>query len=441
MSLLERFFGREDEVDRSREPTFAAAGEDFASTDAYPEWFRDFVIGPKSAAGKIVTPATAMRLSAVFAAVNLRGGTLAQCPMKICKVTYSRKRGEVREPDPKHPLYRILHDQPNPIQTSMDFVQMLQMHADLRGAGYARIVRDGAGRVMELWPMHPARTQLLVAQDGRTAFYDWLDPRTNKKIRLAQREVFHLRGLSDDLWQSLSRVQMAKERLGISMAAEEYSGKLLANDARPSVVLKHPKKIGEDNLKRLRDQWGEAYGGSAKAGKTAILEEGMEVQLMQMTNRDAQFIELLNLGVKDIARFFDVPGFLIGDDGKTATYASALQAVLMFEKFTMAEIARNWELTVKRDLLREDEREKWYAEVELQALQRGDFAQRMEGYQRSVGGPWMLANEARRSEGLSPVDGGDKLYPAPSAKASPSQEPSAPGGAEEPEEPLQEEDE
>lgn len=406
MYPFDRWFGTASPEEQREEPTIGAAGSpsDFASTDAYPEWFRDYVVGPKSNAGKIVTPSSAMRVSAVFASVQLRAGTLAQCPCQVFK--RGRKGSDDRKPDPSHPLYTILHDQPNPWQTSMDFFQMLQMHVDLRGNGYAKIIRDGAGRVVQLIPMY--RVTPLRAKDG-SLFYDYWDPLLNKRVRLPQREVFHLRGLSDDPASllGLSRISLAKERLGINMAAEEYSAKLLSRGAIPFVVLRHPKKVAD--TARLKEQWGNVYGGSSNAGGTAILEEGMEMQIMQMTNRDSQFLEMMQFGVKDIARFFDVPGFLIGDDGKSATYASAEQAVMMFEKFTMSEIARNWELTIRRDLLREDEREKWFAEVVLQALQRGDFATRMEGYQRSVGGPWMTPDEARKLENYPKIPGGDKL--------------------------------
>lgn len=406
MSLLDRFFGRDDDaVSDRREPTIGAASEDFASTDSYPEWFREYVLGPKTSSGKSVTPKTAMRQSAVFAAVNLRSGTLAQCPFVVFK-RVGRAGSDQRRPDPDHPLHQLLTLAPNGWQTIMDFVQMLQMHCDLRGNGYARIIRDGAGRVVELIPMQ--NVTVLIANDG-SLFYDWRNPRTGKMLRLPQREVFHLRSLTDDGYIGMSRVTASKETVGTMIAAQEYTGRMLSRDARPSVAVKHPKKIGEDTLKRLKTQWEATYGGSENAGKTAILEEGMEVQVIQMTNRESQFLELINASIRDIARFYDVPGFLIGDDSKTTTFASAEQAVQMFEKFTMAKIARNWELTIRRDLLRADERKKWSVEVSLQALTRGDFRTRTEGYARAVGGPYMLANEARRLENMPDVPGGDVL--------------------------------
>jgi HK97 family phage portal protein len=419
------WFVNDEEPEERREPTFSAGpSSDFASTDAYPDWFREYAVGPKSLAGKIVTPTTAMRQSAVFASVNLRGGTLAQCPFCVYK-RVGRKGSDERRPDTDHPLSLLLTLQPNGWQTIMDFVQMMQMHVDLRGNAYAQIIRDGAGRVIGLIPMRPTEVTVLRGSDG-TFFYDWRSSRTGKKIRLAQREVMHLRGPSEDGELGLSRIAAAKETIGISAAAEEYSAKLLARDARPSVVIKHPKKVGD--VARFREQWNSVYGGSENAGRAAILEEGMEIQVMQMTNRDAQFIERINASIRDIARFFDVPGFLIGDDSKTTTFASAEQAVQMFEKFTMAEIARNWELTIRRDLLRPDERKKWTVEVSLQALQRGDFKTRTEGYQRAVGGPWMVANEARALENMPPVEGGDKLNnaagaPSPDDQANQSPEP------------------
>jgi HK97 family phage portal protein len=391
-------------VAERREPAFGAAGQ-VSSTDRPDEWFFEALGGRKTASGQRVNPSTAMRISAVYAAVQLRAGTLAQCPLFV----YRRRGADERVIDDRHPLYVLLHDQPNPWQTSMDFIQMQQMHVDLRGNAYARIVRDGTGRVTALTPMHPAAVTVLRSDDG-AYFYDWHPPRGGRSVRLPQREVMHLRGMSDDGELGISRITMARERLGITMAAEEYSAKFLANDARPSVAIKHPKTLSEPTGKRLKEQWQQIYGGSSKAGGTAILEEGMEIQTIAMTNRDAQFLELMQFSVKDIARFFDVPGFLIGDDAKVATYASAEQSVLMFEKFTMVEIARNWEQTLRRDVLREDEQEKWFAEFSLQALTRGDFQTRTEGYQRSVGRPWQTVNEARRLENMPPVEGGNDLF-------------------------------
>lgn len=383
------------------------------STLANPaDWLFDALGKTRTASGKAVTPDTALQSSAVFACVRLLSEQIATLPL----LTYRRlpEGGKVRATD--HPIYRLLHDTPNPYQTAVEFREMLSGHLVLRGNAYAVIEFSQRGFPVALWPLHPDKVQVFVAPDGRPAYQ--VRKADDSTYWLLADEMLHLRGLSADGYLGLSPVALAQEAIGVALAAEEHGGRFFSNNAQPGGIVKHPGKLSKEAYERLRTAWSARHEGNENAYKTAILEEGMEWITVGMTSKDAQFIETRQYQVNDIARIFRVPAWMIGGTGDSMTYSNTEQQSLAFVTFSLRPWLVRWEQALFRVLLTEKEQGQYAIEHLVDALLRGDALTRSQALQVQRAGGALTPNEWREIENRNPIEGGD-LMGAPATEPTP----------------------
>jgi len=346
--------------------------------------------------GQVVNELTAMQSSAVHASVRVISETLAGLPLILYKKTDSGK-----ERATGNSLYRILHDQPNPWQTSFEFREMLQTHALLTGAGYAEIVRNGAGRIELLRPLHPRRVRPFKFRDS--VAYEYYEQDGTQRV-LFTGEIFVIRNMmGDDGITPLSMIDVARESMGLSLATEEHGARLFSNDATPSGVLEHPGKLDDDAVKRLRESWDDTHKGSGNAHTTAVLEGGLSYKAISLSNKDSQFIEARRFQVVDIARIYRVPPHMIGDLEKSA-FSNIEQQSLDFIMHTMSAWFRRWEQAVRRDMFVTREKNTLFVEFLVTALLRGDTKTRYEAYSKGILDGWLNRNEVREIEGLNKVE-------------------------------------
>ena len=204
----------------------------------------------RSWAGKSVTERTALQQTAVYACVRIIAETIASLPLHFYKYT-----DEGKEKDYPHPLYLILHDEPNPEMTAFVFRETLVSHLLLWGNAYAQIIRNGKGEILSLYPLLPNGMTVERSDLTDEIFYTYMDTK-GRMFRLAPSEVLHIPGLGFDGLIGYSPIAMTKNAIGLSIAAEEYGSKFFANSANPSGVLEHPgvlkdpKKIRDKNITR-----------------------------------------------------------------------------------------------------------------------------------------------------------------------------------------------
>lgn len=367
------------------------------------EWFVTALGGKASATGISVTPTTALYSTAVYACVKILAETVASLPLPVY-----RRLERSKERDPSHPLYTLLHDQPNPEMTSFEFREALMGHLALRGNAYAEIVRDGAGKVVELWPLRPDRMQVK-RESGKLAYYYAVGTQT---VRIGADRIMHLRGLSDDGIIGYSPVRLAREAIGLALATEEFGARFFGNNSRPGGILVHPNKLTDEAKKRLKESWEAAQGGLSNAHRVAVLEEGIKWEQIGIAPEDAQYLETRNFQLAEIARFYRIPGVLVGLDDKTSTYASAEQFFLSFVVHTIRPWLVRWEQAIKRDLFTPSERETHFAEFLVDGLLRGDIQSRYNAYAVGRQNGWLSANDIRRLENMDEIEGGD-IYLVP----------------------------
>lgn len=360
--------------------------------------------GTESAAGVVVTPDTAQQVAAVYACVRVIAETLASLPLHV----YRRLPRDGRERDPAHSLYDVLHRRPNRWQTTFEFVEMMQGHLELRGNGYARIVAGAGAAVRELVPLHPDRVQPFWADDDRTLpAYEYHPPGGPMEIIL-QQEMFHLRGPGDGL-KGASPIELHRETIGETMAAQRYNARLMKNDGRPVGVLEHPGNFKDDGDRReFLKSFHDAHSGDNR-GRIALLERGIKYHELGLKGREMEFLGQRKYSRSEIAGIFRVPAHKIGDLERS-TNNNIEQQSLDFYTDTILPRAVRWEQAIDRDLFTAASRRTHFAAFLMEGILRADSAARAELYQALFQTGAMTPNDILQRENMNPYEGGDRHF-------------------------------
>jgi len=369
-----------------------------------PELFQSLIT---SATGESVTATNAMQISAVFACVRLIASTMATVPLLLYRRLEDGSSRKERAPE--HPLYRVLHDAPNREMSACEFFEFMTMHLELRGNAYAEIVRNQRGDVQELWPLRPDRMEPRRVEQALVYLYRRPDGTSHL---FDADEILHLRALPTDGIMGLSVIDQCQESLGLSKASDKFAAKFFSNSAMPSALLNVPegKALSAEAKARLAADWRAAYGNLDNAQRVAILEHGLSYQQISVTPEQAQFLESRKYNVRDIARLFGVPAHLIGDL-EQATFSNIEHQSLEFVMHTIRPRCVRIEQAIRRQCLKDDDQETFFAEFLLDALVRGDLKTRYEAYQIARMNGWMNADEIRAKENMNPIeDGTGEVY-------------------------------
>ena len=363
-----------------------------------------------STAGKRVNERSAMQMTAVYSCVRILAEAVAGLPLHLYR--YKEDGGKEKALD--HPLYNLLHDEPNPEMSSFVFRETLMTHLLLWGNAYAQIIRNGKGEVIALYPLMPNR--MVVDRDTKGRLYYQYTTSTEDAptmkgvtVNLPPSDVLHIPGLGFDGLVGYSPIAMAKNAIGMAIACEEYGAKFFANGAAPGGVLEHPGTIKDPQ--RVRESWQSTFGGSGNSNKIAVLEEGMKYTPIGISPEQAQFLETRKFQVNEIARIFRVPPHMVGDLEKSS-FSNIEQQSLEFVKYTLDPWVIRWEQTIHRSLLLPDEKSQYFVKFNLEGLLRGDYQSRMNGYAIGRQNGWMSANDIRELENLDriPAEEGGDLY-------------------------------
>lgn len=374
------------------------------------------------AAGATVNEKTAMRVSTVYACVRLIAGAIAGLPIHV----YQRETEGERE-RVEHPYWNLLNEEPAPAYSAPSFWEWITAQVLLRGDGLAYLVRNRAGTVTSIIPLN--RSQVVIKreltgnpkQPHRLVYYISTD---DGAFGAQQEDILHFPGMGFDGVESMSVIEWGgRQSTGIAIGADEYAGTFFSNGAQPQHVIKAQGKMSESQQEAFRDAWVKKYSGKGPNGMPLILTEGLDVDQLTMSGKDAQLLESRQWQVVDIARAFGVPPFMVGETTKSTSWGSGIEQMgIGFVTYTLAPPLRRFQAELKRKLF---PRGRYFCEFDTRGLLRGDHEARANYYQAALGGTqnpaWMTQNEIRKLENLPPIDGGDEL-----SKPEPSNEPNEP---------------
>lgn len=369
-----------------------------------------FLFG-RTTSGKPVNERTAMQTTAVYACVRILAEAVASLPLHVYE--YQDDGGKKLVHD--HPLYYLLHDEPNLEMTSFVFRETLMSHLLIWGNAYAQIIRDGAGRVLGLYPLLPDKMD--VQRDDKGNIYYVYSRNSDENpmfkeygnIKLKAEDVLHIPGLGFDGLIGYSPIAMAKNAVGMTLACEEYGASFFANGANPGGVLEHPGVLKDPS--KVRESWNSVYRGVSNAHKIAVLEEGMKYQQIGIPPEEAQFLETRKFQINEIARLYRIPPHMVGDLDKSS-FSNIEQQSLEFVKYTLDPWVIRWEQSLQRSLLLPGEKGKYFIKLNVDGLLRGDYQSRMNGYAVGRQNGWFSANDIREMENMNPIpdEEGGNLY-------------------------------
>ena len=373
------------------------------------EWFSG---GAATASGVWVSEDTALHYSPFFAGVNAIATDVGKLPILLYERLEPKGKRRARE----HPLYRVLHDEPNELMPPIALKRTAQGHALTWGTGYVNIVRNSRGDVTELWPLRPDRVKPEITRTGpgrMSVMYRYHDDVNGIHTRLFPDEVLAIGGLGYDGLRGYSVVALARQSLGLGLATEQYGAAYFANGSRPSGVLRHPKTLSEPAHKRLKADWENQHRGLDKAQRVAILEEGVEWQAIGIPNNDAQFLETRKMQVAEICRWLRLPPHKIADLDRSTNNNIEHQG-LEYVADTMLGWLVTWEQSIYQRLLTSIEKPRLFTEFIVDALTRADLKTRYEAYAIGRNWGWLNADDVNETENRNPLpDGIGETYLQP----------------------------
>jgi phage portal protein BeeE len=406
------------------------ASNSFANSfNSFGSFLNSGFFGNSTTSGKLVNEQTAMQVTAVYACVRILSETIAGLPLQVYKATQTGK-----EKATFHPLYRLLHDEPNPEMTSFVFRETLMSHLLLWGNAYSQILRNGKGEIIALYPLFPSQMDVKRANNGKiyyvyTKTSDLIDTgvrirgsnRGNSsssgsngkpigwQINLKASDVLHIPGLGFDGLVGYSPISMSKNAIGMALACEEYGSKFFANSASPSGVLEHPGSL--KNPDRIRESWESLFKGSANSHRVAVLEEGLQFKQIGINPNEAQFLETRKFQINEIARIFRIPPHMVGDLEKSS-FSNIEQQSLEYVKYTLDPWVVRWEQSIQKSLFTENEKSDYFVKFNVDGLLRGDYQSRMKGYATGIQNGFMSPNDVRNLENLDliPDEKGGNFY-------------------------------
>ncbi|KKM21804.1 hypothetical protein LCGC14_1631710, partial [marine sediment metagenome] len=357
------------------------------------DWLFAALGGARTLSGVTVSEHSALKFPPFWAAIRVISETIASLPL----IVYRRLEPRGKQRARSHPLFRLLHDQPNPEMTAMTFREVLAAQALVWGNAYAEIERDGAGTPIGLWPLLPDRTRPERVQ-GVKVFFTRLP--NGQEILLPPENVLHVPGLGFDGMVGFSVVAMARQAIGLGLAAEEFGSRFFAQGATAKFALEHPKALSDTAFKRIKERFAAEHTGLEQAHRTVILEEGMTLKPYSIPPDDAQFLQTRKFQVTEIARMFRLPPHKIGDMER-ATFSNVEQQAIDFVVDTIQPWLVRFEMAFRASLFAPDS--DFFAEHLVAGLLRGDAAARFATY--AQGRQWGLfsINEIRELENMNPI--------------------------------------
>ena len=347
-----------------------------------------------------VTVDTALQVSAVWACVRLLSESIASLPINVYRV-----ENGVKTKAEDHPLSIIFDGKVNRWQNRMEFFETMTWQLALLGNAYAIIQRNNKEQIVGLLPLMSQQMEVKLLDDG-TITYQYTDG-TGVTV-FSQKSIWHVKLMGNGII-GMSPLAYARNSIGIAAAAENRVSKIYSNGAKPAGVLMIDRLLSPEQRKKVKDNFRELSEGDED--RLFVLEADMKYQQVSMSPQDIELLASRRFQIEDICRFFGVPSVLVNDREGTTVWGSGIQQIVQgFYKLGLRPYLERYEASMKQALLTPEERRNMEIEFDFNALTRPDRSDRITMLKEAVTGGLLTANEARREEGMPPVEGGDELY-------------------------------
>ena len=366
--------------------------------------------GPVAASGVSVNHETAQRHSAVWACVKIMSEAISSLSWDVIQELPNGDRQKL----PSHPVAKALRSPMPGMYNGNTWFETMQAWKTLRGNAISLIVRNGAGTPKAL--RHFPLEQVTIDFDAvhQMTYYTFWDRHTNSNIVAEAADVIHIRSMVWDTEKGWGKspIEVHRNSIGLHLAGQDYMGGIMKNGAHIPGVLMTDNKLTAEGAQRMSQSWSAKFGGSGNSGSTPVLEQGVKYQALNLTPADAQWLEVNNATIQDVARIFGVPLHMLGSLERS-TNNNIEQQALEFVTQTLRPLAKIWEAEFNK-LFRPRDQGKIYFKFDLNSLLRGDVKSRATLYDTLLKWGAVNVDEVRRLEGWNAIltgEGKTHLYP------------------------------
>ncbi|KPL55475.1 hypothetical protein ABB55_27240 [Prosthecomicrobium hirschii] len=357
-------------------------------------------VSQTTAAGISVTPGTALRCTAVAAAVRAISDPIAVLPLRLIE----KGADGSRKPVPDHPAARMMAGDWCPWLTSHEGRRQITLDALMSDTGGIGLVTRVDGHAREIIRLPPGSVAVEWSTLGEPTYTLTQDTISR---RLDPADVIHLVSPFTLPPTCKAPLTLCREAVGLALTMEQHAARLFGRGGRPSGMLSFTDALAPEAVKRIRDTWTLAHGGS-NSGNTAILDRGASFTPLALNSVDAQFLELRTFAVEEIARAFGVPPHRIYELGR-ATWSNITDMGREFVDFTLSPWLKAWEASLARALLTAEERQTYCVEFDTDDLTLPSLGDQAEAYGKLITARVANPNEVRAWMGLAPYQGGDQF--------------------------------
>lgn len=366
------------------------------------QWLVQWLGGGLTDSGIAVNEVSAMQSAAVYSCIRIISETIAALPVHVMERTAD---GSTKVSSGLQ--HRLLTVEPNPTMSSATFREILTGHLAGWGNGYAELIRNGRGEVMEMWPRTPDRVEPRISKAG-DLYYAVTDPDGSVRGVIAA-DMLHIPLFGHDGLKGYSPIQQSRNAIALSLASEKFGSSFYKNGAVPGTILTSEKPLSAVAVKNLVDSFNATHQGVGQNNKTMVLEGGVDIKTLGIPPADAQHLENRRFQLEEIARVFRVPlSFLQSSVGNT--FASSEAQDLHFTKYCITPYVTRWEQELNRKVFSGQAGSRYFVKFNLNGLMRGVYKDRIDGLTRGIQSGLYTPNEARGLEDLPPISGGDSLF-------------------------------
>lgn len=410
--LLSDFSSAPVALNLKSDPGFNSVNVDWYARNGYPQLYAALGGGMPGWSGQVVSREAALQHSAVFACNRIVCEPMGYMPA----VLMQNVRGEKIEAT-DHPMYSAMKFAPNDQITAQVFREMLTSHALLSGGGFAKIVRRSGpeATAVELEHLLPEQVIPDREKDGQRRLVYIIKgeagaaDRTYTVIPGKPHELLHIHGLGWDGLRGYDVISLARQSIGTALAGEKHVATFWANGGHIPYGVEIDKKFTSDaDFDRYRSDLEKM---ASQPNRPMIFELGAKHKNIGLNMIESQAIEFRLAVIAEIGRWFSVSPHLINDLSH-ATFSNIEHLTLEFVKMTLATWISRWEQEFWRCVLTPAEKAKGYfLHYNINALLRGDFKTRMEGYASALQNGHMNVDEVRDLEDRNRLpDGAGETY-------------------------------
>lgn len=360
-------------------------------------------------------PQTALTVSAVYRAVELRAKTIGQ--MAIQYQAKSMEGGNFVPSmwGPGKRLNYLLQVEPNPIMSAASLWEQVTIQRLMLGNGFVYIERDDLGEPRCLWlatcggyNIEEGTYDLTVQTDRGPKLYNNVPRQDVLHFPNTFREVNGFWGISTlrYAFDTLSLIK-TENRLALETAAKGGRVKGFISEEKPSQ--------GSGTLayglfnKGTSDEYAKEINSKVYEQDIVALRGMEKFQNLSLSAQDMQMMELLNVSLDDVARYYATPRPLLMMDSNSH-YTTYTNATMEYLSRTIAPDSREMEDEMFRKLLSVDDFGKRRIHICEQPLLRMDKETQTKVDKARLESGTATVNELRKEWDMPAVDKGDIVY-------------------------------